>query len=163
MLKKLYPDLMLDSIFELDTDLLRERNIRGIILDMDNTLVPWGSCSVNPRVCNWVNGLKEEGFELFVVSNSTPGKGKKLADEIGVPAIWYAVKPRRRAFRYALRMMNLKPEETAVIGDQVFTDVLGGNRLGLFTILVSQLGEKDFFWTKLMRKFEEKVLNRMSE
>lgn len=163
MWEKLFPDLILGSIYELDTEFLREKGIRGIILDMDNTLVPWGSCSVNPRVCRWVDSLKEEGFTLFVVSNSTPGKGKKLAEEIGVPAVWYSVKPWRWAFRYALKKMGLKPGETAIIGDQIFTDVLGGKRMGLFTILVPQLGKKDYLWTRLMRKLEELVFRRMKE
>jgi HAD superfamily phosphatase (TIGR01668 family) len=73
------------------------------------------------------------------------------------------VKPRRRAFRRALHIMELTSQETAVIGDQIFTDVLGGNRLGLYTILVTPISEKEFIWTRLMRKLERFVLNYLKK
>lgn len=163
MWEKLYPDLFLNEVYELDTNILKEKAIRGIILDMDNTLVAWGSSSIHPRILNWVKGLKEEGFRLFIVSNSTPFKGEKLARELDIPALWHAIKPRKKAFRHALGEMGLKPDETAVIGDQIFTDVLGGNRMGLFTILVPQLSPRDFFGTKIVRMLEKRVLLRIEQ
>ena len=159
----LYPDLMLNSVLELNTSILHHRDIRGIILDMDNTLAPWGACVMEEPVCRWIESLKNEGFSLYIVSNSLPSKGEVLAKELGVKAVWRAVKPRARAFRYALKQMNLRPSEVAVMGDQIFTDVLGGNRLGMFTILVPPLHEKDFIWTKIMRIFEKKVFKKMEE
>ncbi len=160
MWEKFYPDLILQSIYDLDANYLKQKGIRGIILDLDNTLVPLGCQNVAPRMCRWVNSLKEEGFKLYIVSNSTPGKGGKLAQEMDVSAIWYAVKPRRKAFRLALQRMGLEADEVAVIGDQVVTDVLGGNRLGLLTILVEQMG-KDMLFTRVTRMLERRVLRRM--
>lgn len=159
----LYPDLLLRNVLELNTSILHSRGIRGIILDMDNTLAPWGACSMEDTVCRWIESLKKEGFMLYIVSNSLPAKGEVLAQELGVDAVWRAVKPRSGAFRFALKKMNLRPTEVAVIGDQIFTDVLGGNRLGMFTILVPPLHEKDFVWTKVMRIFEKRVFKKMEE
>lgn len=159
MFELLYPKQHLNSIFELDPDELRSLGIKGIIADMDNTLVPWNDRSVQPRLARWLAGLKEEGFRLCIVSNNTADRGAELARELDIPAFWYAVKPRRRAFRKALRELALEAGEVAVIGDQIFTDVLGGNRMGFYTILVTPISDKEFIWTKMMRQFERLVLN----
>ena len=163
ILELLYPQKHLNSIYELDTAELRSMGIRGIIADMDNTLVPWNDRAVRPRLASWLAGLKKEGFRLCIVSNNSRERGGQLACELGIPAVWYAVKPRRRAFRRALHIMELTSQETAVIGDQIFTDVLGGNRLGLYTILVTPISEKEFIWTRLMRKLERFVLNYLKK
>lgn len=159
MFKLLFPNQHLNSIFELDPRELHALGVKGVIADMDNTLVSWNDHSVPPRLAGWLAGLKEEGFRLCIVSNNTAEKGAELARELDIPAFWYAIKPRRRAFRKALREMELKAEEVAVIGDQIFTDVLGGNRMGLYTILVTPISDKEFIWTKMMRQFERLVLN----
>ncbi|MEW5785515.1 MAG: YqeG family HAD IIIA-type phosphatase [Bacillota bacterium] len=159
MFKLLYPKQHLNNIFELDAAELHSLGIRGIIADMDNTLVPWNDRSVHPRLARWLAGLKEEGFRLCIVSNNTADRGGQLARDLDIPAFWYAIKPRRRAFRKALLELNLSAAEVAVIGDQIFTDVLGGNRMGLYTILVTPISDKEFFWTKLMRQLERMVLN----
>jgi uncharacterized protein len=159
LFKLLFPNQHLNSIFELDPQELQSLGIKGVIADMDNTLVPWNDRSVPPRLARWLAGLKNEGFRLCIVSNNTADKGAELARELDIPAFWYAIKPRRRAFRKALREMDLSAEEVAVIGDQIFTDVLGGNRVGLYTILVTPISDKEFIWTKMMRQFERLVLN----
>ena len=159
LLKLLYPRQQLGSIFELNAASLRSRGIRGIIVDMDNTLVPWYDRTVYPQLASWLAQLKKEGFCLCIVSNNTRVRGGKLALDLGIPAIWYAVKPSRRALRKALRIMGLTAPETAMLGDQIFTDILGGNRLGLYTILVSPISDKEFIWTRLMRRLERRVLS----
>lgn len=156
----LVPDQHLDSIFDIDAACLKEQGIRGIITDMDNTLVPWSDRTVHPRLADWFTGLKAMGFKLFIVSNNSRDRGGQLARELDIPAIWYAVKPRRGAFRRAIEEMELLPHQVAVVGDQIFTDVLGGNRLGLYTILVTPISEKEFIWTKMMRMLERMVLKR---
>lgn len=158
MRRLLTPDQHLKNIFEIDTEYLKSLGIKGIITDMDNTLVSWSDRAVYPRLAEWFAGLKAEGFKLFIVSNNSKDRGGKLARELDIPAIWYAVKPSRRSFRRAIEKMQLAPEEVAVVGDQIFTDVLGGNRLGLYTILVTPISQKEFIWTKLMRQLERLVL-----
>ncbi|HHW74169.1 MAG TPA: YqeG family HAD IIIA-type phosphatase, partial [Firmicutes bacterium] len=130
ILKLLTPQQHLGSIYELDAAGLHALGIRGIIFDMDNTLVPWNDRAVYPRLASYLARLAERGFRLCIVSNNSRERGGQLALDLGVPAVWYAVKPRRRAFRKALQILDLTASETAVVGDQIFTDVLGGNRLG---------------------------------
>ncbi len=163
MLKKLYPDLLLNSIYDLNIDLLRGKGIKGIIADLDNTLVAWGASSLEKPLQEWLKTLHEAGFKLCILSNNSAQRVDKFATLLGVLAISHAVKPRRSGFRRALRQMDLKPHETAVLGDQIFTDILGGNRADLFTILVTPLSSKEFIATRFMRQLEKLVLKRLKK
>jgi len=136
--------------------------IKGVIMDLDNTLVPWKDCAVFPEIMEWMGKLHEYGFKYCIVSNNNSRRGEELPELAGVPAFWKAVKPRRKTLRKALELMSLKPSQVAVIGDQIFTDILGGNRLGLYTILVSPLDRQEFVGTKLVRKLERVVLFGLS-
>lgn len=163
MWKLFCPDMYLKSIYELDAEILKNKGIRGIITDLDNTLVPWRGQNIYPQLEEWLKALKDQGFKLCIVSNNSPERGEKLARELGIPGVWYAVKPRRRAFRHAIEKMGIKPSETAVIGDQIFTDVLGGNRMGLFTILVLPMSRNEFVGTRATRLVERKVLKKLQK
>ena len=161
MLKKFTPDYYVKSIHELDLAALYARGIRGLITDLDNTLVSWDDPLPNPELVDWLKKVREMGFSVFIVSNNSPDRVRKFAKAFGVPAISKAVKPRRRAFRMACEAMGVTLAEAAVIGDQIFTDVLGGNRLGVCTILVVPVSNKEFIGTKLMRKLEGVVLRKL--
>lgn len=158
---KLTPDLYVKSIFHIDMDELYRRGIRAIITDLDNTLVAWDDPLPNERLLTWLKGVQSRGFSVFIVSNNSQERVRKFAEAFGVPAISKAIKPRRGAFRTACESLGVTPEQTAVVGDQIFTDVLGGNRLGLYTILVVPVSGKEFFGTKIMRAMERFVLRRL--
>ncbi len=161
MLDLLCPNVYLESIYELDLNKLKQKGIRGIITDLDNTLIAWNDNTVYPKLDEWFRMLKEENFKVCIVSNNSRGRVKIFSDMLDIPAIPKAVKPRRKAFRSALDKMGLKPNEAAVVGDQLFTDVLGGNRLGLFTVLVIPVSEREFFGTRIVRKAERWVLKKL--
>lgn len=158
MWKYLCPKQYVEDICQIDLMELKKKGIKGVIMDLDNTLVPWNDCAVFPEVKEWIRKLNESGFKSCIVSNNNSRRGEELPELIDVPAFWKAVKPRRRAFRKALGLMMLKPSQVAVIGDQVFTDILGGNRLGLYTILVRPLNRQEFLGTMFVRKLERVVL-----
>lgn len=161
MLDLLCPNVYLESIYELDLNKLKQKGISGIITDLDNTLIAWNDNTVYPKLDEWFRMLKEENFKVCIVSNNSRGRVKIFSDMLDIPAIPKAVKPRRKAFRSALDKMGLKPNEAAVVGDQLFTDVLGGNRLGLFTVLVIPVSEREFFGTRIVRKAERWVLKKL--
>ncbi|UNC92577.1 YqeG family HAD IIIA-type phosphatase [Candidatus Contubernalis alkaliaceticus] len=161
MLRLLCPDIYLDSIYELDLNKLKIKGIKGIITDLDNTLIPWGESTVMPELEEWFRYLKENDFKVCIVSNNSLGRVKVFADTLDIPAIPKAVKPRRGAFRLALSKMGITLDEAAVLGDQIFTDVLGGNRLGLFTVLVIPVSEREFIGTQVVRKVERYILKRL--
>ncbi len=157
-MRLLYPRQYVNSVQQIDLKQLKEKGIKGIIADLDNTLVPWNEDAHYPEAVAWLQKIKEAGFSVCIVSNNHPRRGKTLAGIFSIPFIWQAVKPRRRAFRKALELMKIKPSQAAVVGDQVFTDILGGNRLGLYTILVRPLKKQEFIGTKIMRQVEKFIL-----
>lgn len=162
MKNRLKPDLYLNSIYELDVSILKARGIKAIIVDIDNTLVSWDTRSPDEKVANLVRMLVSEGFKICILSNNTKRRVEEFNKDLKLPAIHKAVKPSKTAFRRAMKLMGSTAENTAVIGDQLFTDVMGGNRLGLFTVLVSPISEKEFLWTRLVRKVEKSVLKKNS-
>ena len=158
MKKYLSPNEYIDSVFEVDIANLKKHGIKAIIVDIDNTLVSWETKVADERVKGFINKLKDNGFNLCMLSNATKKRVRVFNNTLNIHAIHNAAKPSRRSFKRAMELMGSKPQNTAVIGDQVFTDILGGNRLGLYTILVSPIAQKEFIWTKLVRRVERFVL-----
>jgi len=161
MLQRLKPDLFVDSIYHIDFAKLRQRGIDTIITDLDNTLVPWVEKNVNPKLMRWLADIQAQGFKVCLVSNAIESRVEAFRQAMSLPGISKAKKPLNRAFLQALQTLQSTPERTAVIGDQVFTDVLGGNRLGLYTILVVPISQKEFIGTKLVRMVERWVLRKL--
>lgn len=158
MFSRLVPKLYLNSIYELNLDGLRRRGIRGLITDLDNTLVAWGSAEVPDSLVRWISGARAAGFRICLVSNNTLPRVGSFARALEIPAIAKARKPFNRAYKEAMSLMGTTPPETAVIGDQVFTDVFGGNLLGLFTVLVAPIDSREFVGTRLVRFVERRLL-----
>ncbi|SHI54389.1 hypothetical protein SAMN02745975_00116 [Geosporobacter subterraneus DSM 17957] len=158
MLTRLTPKHYAESVFQIDINLLKKKQIRGLIIDIDNTLVQWDKKYASDAVKAWLLELQETGFSICLVSNNTEDRVVVFNETLKLPAIHRARKPRRGPFRRAMEIMGTIPDTTAVIGDQLFTDILGGNRLGLFTILVVPLEGREFWWTTLVRKVERHVL-----
>lgn len=161
MLQKLTPDEMVDSIYHVDLAALQEKGIKAIIVDLDNTLVPWGTCDINQDLINWVNTVKNAGFRLAILSNNSPSRVSEMAARLNIIGISKAVKPRRGGFRSVASRFGLSPGQVAVVGDQLFTDILGGNRSGMYTILVIPLSTREFIGTRLMRRLEKIFLGHI--
>ncbi|TDF96786.1 YqeG family HAD IIIA-type phosphatase [Paenibacillus piri] len=158
MLKKLLPGLQVNTIYDLDLNALWEQGIRGIITDLDNTLVGAKAPLATPELLDWLKVVGQIGFQVVIVSNNNRPRVSKFAEPLSLPFIYRAKKPTSAAFRKAMGMMGLTPEQTAVIGDQMMTDVLGGNRLGLYTILVLPIARADEgIFTKVINRSLEKV------
>ncbi|HHW08143.1 MAG TPA: YqeG family HAD IIIA-type phosphatase [Clostridia bacterium] len=163
MFKLLRPHLYVNRLEDIPLAELAEKGIRGLIIDLDNTVTEWNSNFIQEKVRAWFEQLPQYNLKPCLVSNNSHGRVRKVAEQLGVPFISKAGKPRRRAFRKAMEMLGLDPQVTAVIGDQVFTDVLGGNRLRLMTILVVPLTKKEFIGTRFMRQLEKLVLSGMAK
>lgn len=163
MLKYLQPDMYVKSIFSLDPEELKKKGIRGIICDLDNTVVRWDEAEPRPDAIEWLQKMKKEGFKICIVSNTLTERANRVSELLSIPAIAGAVKPSRRAFIRALEYLGTEPHNTAVIGDQLFTDVLGGNRMGMYTILVVPMGQNEFFVTRIVRRIERLVLRRLAK
>ncbi|MEJ6950048.1 YqeG family HAD IIIA-type phosphatase [Natronospora cellulosivora (SeqCode)] len=157
MINKLQPDQYYRDVYKIDLDLLKEKGIKGLIFDIDNTIIPWSEKAVVKELLDFFDEINNEGFEICLVSNGKDKRVKFFSEELKLPAIGQAIKPSKRAFKKAQNILGLKTNEIAVIGDQIFTDVLGGNRMGYTTILVDPLSEKELISTKVMRSLEKIV------
>ncbi|MEW6105335.1 MAG: YqeG family HAD IIIA-type phosphatase [Bacillota bacterium] len=153
----LCPDLYVPSICQVDLSRLTARGIKGIVLDMDNTLVDWGSSDIPAGVLAFFDEAKARGIRLCVLSNNLRRRIEAISGTLGIPAA-RRLKPMRSAFRAALALLGTSPGETAVIGDQIFTDVLGGNLAGMYTILVIPTSRREFVTTRIIRRLERAVL-----
>ena len=161
MLELLVPDEYVASVYDIDLEGLKRRGIDGLIIDIDNTLVRWGAKSADRRVIEWFARLEELGFRACLLSNNTKDRVMKFTEAVRIPAVYRAAKPGKRAFRKAMAAMGRNSSTTAVIGDQVFTDIYGGKRLGLYAVLVMPIDEKEFITTRLVRKLERVFLDRL--
>lgn len=160
MLQGLRPDRLVDSAYDLNPEELLAMGLKGLIVDIDNTLVGWNA-PAEPWVAEWIAGLKRVGLSVCLVSNGRRERVRRFAAAAGAPAVARAKKPTGAGFRRALEILDLPPREVAVVGDQIFTDILGGNRLGLYTILVVPVAAREFFGTRLSRAAERLVLRRL--
>lgn len=158
MLKLFLPSEHVQSIFDITPQTLKEQGIKGIITDLDNTLVEWDRPTATPKLIEWFEEMKSQGILVTIVSNNNEKRVQSFSDPLKIPFIFQARKPMGRAFRRAIREMNLKREETVVIGDQLLTDVLGGNRNGFHTILVVPVAQSDGFFTRINRRIERRIL-----
>lgn len=157
----LVPDDYRPSIYGIDLKALRNRGIRGIILDLDNTLVQWNHPEPTEPLERWLGEVREAGFRACIVSNNAGGRVRSFAERLDVPGISKAVKPRRGSFRRAMSLMGTSPPETAVVGDQILTDVLGAKRLGLYVILVKPVTAREFVGTRIVRFLESLWLGHL--
>ncbi|MFW6238335.1 MAG: YqeG family HAD IIIA-type phosphatase [Halanaerobiales bacterium] len=153
------PDYYFTEVPEITPDFLHKLGIKGIICDIDNTIVAWNNDQLADSYCEWFAVLQEEGLEMCLISNGLNSRVEHFSRELQIPAVGQAVKPLSRAYREAEEKLDVKGE-IAVIGDQIFTDILGGNRVGFITILVDPLDKKEFFITRFMRLFEKPLFDR---
>lgn len=159
MLSVFLPNEYVKSVYDININTLKENGIKGIITDLDNTLVPWDQADATSEVINWFNLLKENDIKVTIISNNNELRVKTFAEPLKVPSLFDARKPLRRAFNKGAKQMGLKHKEVAVVGDQLLTDILGGNRAGFYTILVVPIVQTDAKITKINRTIERRLLN----
>lgn len=136
----LLPCHLAESIYWLTPQALRKAGIRLLLADLDNTLAPYEEALPSPALREWKEALEAEGIALYVVSNSRKSRRcPDFCEELGVPYVRHAGKPGTKGFREALERTGVQGKEALVVGDQIFTDILGGNRAGIPTLLVRPL------------------------
>jgi hypothetical protein len=156
------PDAHVESVEQISAAWLKGWGVRGLVLDLDNTLVPWNTADVPGAVGAWVRSLTEAGIASCVLTNNYTRRATEVAELLKIPIIKAAFKPSPAAFRGALRVMTLPADQVAVVGDQLFTDVLGGKLVGMRAILVEPLSAREFFTTKFVRWLERPVRARVA-
>lgn len=155
MYELLCPNLRVFCLQDIDLQELKRLGIRGIIFDLDNTIIPWDSREMTAEVVVWMEGLLADGLKVGLVSNNRRRRVREIASLFSIPYVSRAYKPAKTGFRQVAAAMGLPATSLAVVGDQLFTDMLGGNRLGMFTIWVTPLSAREFVGTKVTRQFEK--------
>lgn len=152
------PTWQINSIYDLSADNLKQHQIYGIICDLDNTLIAWNEEFHSDHMAQWLSELKRKGIGVYLVSNNNLERVAKVADPLELSYTHSALKPLNRSFKQALAYLDLEADEVAVVGDQLITDVLGANRMGLRSILVKPIVPHDNIYTWLNRSLERGIM-----
>ncbi len=152
------PNLYETSIYEIDLEKLKAIGIKGFIFDVDNTIVPYDTPVPDERVKAWFEKIHEMGFVSYIASNNNKGRVEHFAKDLGVGFMPKAQKPLTKNLKQICSNMGILANETAMVGDQLFTDMLGGNMAGMFTILIEQISLSEGKFIKFKRIFERMIL-----
>lgn len=156
----IYPNSYFKSVDKITIDFLKKNKIKALILDVDNTLIDYYK-NISIQVKQWVRNLKEEGIKLYILSNTNhKEKVEKVANTLEIPYEMFAKKPFKSGFLRVQNELKEKCENIGVVGDQIFTDVIGGNKCKMFTILVDPVTPKDYWYTAWKRPIENIIKNR---
>jgi len=152
--QQLLPKEYVPSVYDIHLDKLWNQGKRLILTDLDNTLVPWNERQVSNSLTDWFSRIRNYGFNTCLVTNNRGQHVTEFARQVGARAVRGARKPRPHGFLQAMSYFNASPAETVMIGDQLFTDIRGGNRLGLYTILVVPIHKREWWGTRMNRVLE---------
>lgn len=153
----LTPDLYYSSIFTVDLDTLAARGVDTILIDLDNTILARGTLQLDDRARDWVRIAKAR-FKVAIVSNNSKGHPAEMAEQLGLALVAGAMKPSTRGVKAALAALDSTATTTALVGDQMFTDVLAGNRAGVTTVLVGPLAQQDLPHTLVLRRVQARIM-----
>ena len=142
------PAILTDELTDLTPEILRGRNIRLLMMDFDNTIVPYTTSVPTQKMADWLRNMQESDVLLCVVSNSKNDRVKIFCEKYDLPCITRAKKPGTRGIKECLEQFEIPAEEAALVGDQIFTDTLGANSAGVTPILVRAIDNHNI-WLKL--------------
>lgn len=161
--RNLYPDYIYKNVEDIPHQLIKENNIKLILFDMDNTLVNH-EYMYTDELKEWIKYIKNEGVMLYIFSNSRVGSAvKRIASELGMKYKYKVAKPRLSGYKKIVEETNIQKENIIMIGDQIFTDIWGGNRFGIKTVLVKPIAKKEGIITKVKRPLEKIFLRKIKK
>lgn len=149
----LLPKAIAPSLTALSADYLRQHGIQLLMLDFDNTIVPYITSTPTPEMDKWLRQMQASGISLCVVSNSKKGRVKVFCEPYGIPVITHAYKPFGKGVSRCLRQFQTEPKHCALVGDQIYTDTLAANLNGVMSILIPAIHNHNF-WLKLRHAAE---------
>lgn len=158
--QKIYPNYIYEKVEDIPYELFRKEDIKLVLMDMDNTLIDYKK-EYSKSLRKWIKEMKSKGLKLYIVSNSMSDKTvKRISKELGLQYFYNARKPSRKAFRkVCAQFPEIKKEQILMIGDQLFTDIWGGNRFKIKTLLVKRINKKEIILSSIKRPIERLLLN----
>ncbi len=163
MSSRFLPTEFVDTVFDIDIEKLKEKGIKGFLFDIDNTLATYAMPVPDERTADWLKGLQSMGFGIYLISNNDEARVKPFAESVGVGYIAKALKPRRTPILKACSKMGITTDEAVLVGDQLFTDIWGGSRMGMHTILVKPISDVEDWFVRFKRIFERMLMKRMKK
>lgn len=160
-MEKYVPDMYQKSIYAIDYNKLKSRGIKCLLFDLDNTIVPIKIKTPSDKIKELFSNLKEMGFKVILFSNSPKSRLKPFKDELQVDCSASSKKPNPKKFLQVLNIYGFGVSEVAIIGDEILTDIVGGNKIGITTILVNPIGKKDFFLARIRRRIEKRIMKKL--
>ena len=151
-------DYRFEKITDITAEDLKKAGAKLVLLDADNTLSLHGSQEPFSGVPEWIFEIKKSGFELIIISNNSRERIKPFAEKLGLPFVYKSAKPLPKGFKKAAEKFGIKPEETAVIGDQLFTDAYGGKHIGMRAIIVPPIKDKKTLFFRFKRALEKPIM-----
>lgn len=155
---ELIPNIVADSISDIDIEFLKREGITTVFLDMDNTIAPWNSAVLALNVLTWVEKAKQAGLSLYIVTNGRKSRVEGVAKTLDIGFFESAAKPRRKAMLKILKTAGVTAEETIMVGDQLFTDILAANRVGIKSVFVWPISPKEWWVTKVFNRTRERLV-----
>ena len=153
----LYPNAYFEKIQDITIQFLIKNKIKALILDVDNTLIDKHE-NLSQDVINWVKELKGQGVKMHILSNTNrKAKVERVANTLQLNYEYFGMKPLKIGFNKVRKILNEDSSRIAVVGDQIFTDIIGGNRAGMFTILLEPISKKEYWYTIWKRPIENKI------
>ncbi len=156
----LKPDIKLHGITDISVELLNKYNIKALLLDVDNTMSTHHGTILTDGLTEWIAKMQQNGIKLMVLSNSKRFRVEPFAARIGLPFISLGCKPLPTGYLRGVKALQEKRKNVAIVGDQIFTDVLGGNAVGVKTILLTPIKLEEGWSFKLRRNLEKKLYKK---
>ena len=159
-MKMLKPTIYQKDIFSIDYDKLLENNINNLLFDIDNTIATTKEKTPNQKVIKLFEELRKKGFNLFILTNALKKRATPFGERLNVKTYYFSMKPSSRNYNKVIKENDLKVKHTAAIGDQIYTDIKGANKLGITSILVDPIDKHEFITTKINRLKENKLISK---
>jgi HAD phosphatase, family IIIA len=153
-MKYFKPDIILDRVFDLNVEKLKKNRIKGVIFDIDNTLAYNAESEPDEKVTAFLKALQKEGFQIALVSNNNKMRVTTYNQNLKLPHIYRACKPLKFKLSKIIKAFGIERKEACMVGDQLFTDIWGGKRMGMFTVLVKPFDDNEERFIRFKRKVE---------
>lgn len=163
MFDKFVPDKYFKSIYDINYNSLKKSGIKCIIFDLSNTVAPDSIKSPVRKVKDLFEDLKDMGFKLVIMSNNFKKEVIPFKELLCVDSCYLAFKPMKRKYKKIMKVYDLKDNQIACVGDQLFFDIYGANRMNFTSILVNPISTDEFAVTRINRKFESIVISRLTK
>lgn len=162
-MERYVPDIYQKDIYSINYNKLKKNGIKCLLFDLDNTLVPYNTKEATSEIKEHFDKLKKMGFKIIIFSNSPKNRLQSFKDYLEVDCLASARKPFSKSFLKVMKEYKYSENEVAIIGDQILTDIVGGNKVGITTILINPISDKELIFTKINRLLERTIIKRLSK